>query len=310
VGREKRPSCATAMDPNRSCGSRTRMTGGEPSTRALAANLQPSTGGHLKGASQPPAHRGEVAEQHASPTNSPASRTISPNTCRSLFRSSGCMFSALPAPMELEAGRLKKQAKGHDSADAGKGKGKKKGRVQGGERTDSKLVDDEVMEGLEEMDASEIARLFLVVLRLLPNLGARARQQEAVALIALVAPVGLQPVLFARQRAQGWVEVAQKARAEAKPEAETAKHGAISLACVVGHAGGLVKEGGAVGRANSKVSSARTETDAKMQLSANAQTIATANCSEQLGAAHKHGAAPMSHLERILHTGLNTHSMK
>ena len=154
-------------------------------------------------------------------------------------------------------------------------------------------------------------------------------------LITLISPVGLQPVLLARQRVKGWVEVVQKARAEAKPEAEIAKHGTISLACVVGLVDGLVKEGEAVGRANSKaltemrqyvdqlsinaaseifmlvkVSSAYKETDVKIQLNVNAQTTVIANCLEQLGAVRKHGVAPMSHLERILHTGLNIHSTK
>ncbi|CAK0878094.1 unnamed protein product [Prorocentrum cordatum] len=222
--------------------------------------------------------------------------------------------------MELEAGRLQKQARGRVSADAGKGKGKKEGRAQGEKRTDSNLVDDEALP---------------VVLKLPLNLGARARQQEAATLTTLIAPAGLQPVLLARKRAKGWDEVVQEARAEAKPEAEIAKRGAISLARAVGLADGPVKEGEAVGRANSmaltemrqhvdslsmdaapeifttaKVSSAYKETDVKIQLNVNAQTTVIANYLEQLGAVRERGAAPMSHLERILHTGLNTHNMK
>ena len=216
--------------------------------------------------------------------------------------------------------------------DHGKGGKQKAAKVTPGgpaKGRDKKRINSEEMDELETMDPAEIGRLFPVLMKLVLNLALRTRQVEAITIITLLAPVGLKPVTMARQRVRGWLERIQQARAENKSESDLAQFGTISCAAVVGLVEGLLAEGEGVGRANYKnlqelkgymdtmnmdiagktfalvkVSSARKQTDAKIQMCVNKETQTISNCLEQLGAQRKNGVAPMHHLERIIHTGL------
>lgn len=188
----------------------------------------------------------------------------------------------------------------------------------------------------DPFDLDEMKALFPVLLKLVLNNSMRIRQQDAILLSTLMVPEGLKPVVKAQARVRQWLAKSDTIRQEGGSEIDSklAMIGSLSAACLAGIIEGLNEEGDAVGRANAaalrnlngkleqlqppevfeaiafcKFTPAYAEGMMKLQFHIkNLDTKCIEEALVQLGGQKKQGVAPMSHLERVLHTKLSVHN--
>ncbi|CAK0902512.1 unnamed protein product, partial [Prorocentrum cordatum] len=184
------------------------------------------------------------------------------------------------------------------------------GGSQGQKKKDPKIVDLSELDSCA-CDVKQMQMFFPVMMRLILNLAMRQRQKHSIELKTFLVSSGVQVAAKAMARVRAWVRTAEEARATlSKEDAEkkTRELGTISVACCAGVLEDAMAEGNAMGGAVplAKITDAHGEGEARLALSfASRLNFAPVLASlVQAGAEHKQGAAPMGHLERLMHAGL------
>ncbi|CAK0884082.1 unnamed protein product, partial [Prorocentrum cordatum] len=240
-------------------------------------------------------------------------------------------LQALPAAEEDHAPVQKQRRRGQRGSSAQVANGG--GGSQGPMKKDPNIVDLSDLDN-ETCDVKQMQKFFPVMMRLILNLAMSQRQLESIELKTFLMSSGAQVAVKARARVRAWIKAAEEARTTlAKEDAEKKikEMGTISVACYAGVFEGLAAEGNAVGRTNqqqldelskqpnqlthvemgeavplAKITDAHEDGKVKLVLSFTSRlNFAPVLASlVQAVAEYKQGTAPMGHLERLLHTGL------
>ncbi|CAK0876465.1 unnamed protein product, partial [Prorocentrum cordatum] len=230
-------------------------------------------------------------------------------------------------PRKTAKGGVRQNHGARAASSAGKGSD---GKEKAAPRKGTKLVDSGELDD-SEIDVGTMRKFFPVVMRLLLNVALRQRQLESIEMKTFIMSSGLQPAVKARGRVRAWIRAAEEIRKgppEGQSDVKIRETGAISVACYAGVFEGLLAEGAEGGRASRQQLTTPAEGQAKLTVQEMGEMAPLAKISDcyeegrlklvaafsgrlnlqpvlralvQAGADYKQGAAPMGHLDRLIH---------